>query len=84
MRKRKITYKLDYITFWNQKGLYGEIRVSQMRKRKQRRYQKWTERRQRRGFFYDRGHGCMRQVCDYQPLGSFGITYCDYPCNGDC
>jgi hypothetical protein len=83
-RKRWIIRDLDYVTFWNQKGEYGKERVFRMRNRKRKRFEAWYQRRQRRGWFYDKGRGCMRQVCDYQPLGSMGITYCDYPCNGDC
>lgn len=32
-------YKLDYITFWKQKGLYGETRVARMRERKRKRFE---------------------------------------------
>jgi hypothetical protein len=83
MRKRKIVYLLDYITFWNNKGDYGKERVRRMRERKRKRFEKWHQRKQRRGYFYDKSRGCMMQVCEYQP--SFNYTsYCEYPCNGDC
>lgn len=82
-KSRDLRYKLDYITFWNQKGLYGEIRISQMKKRKIKRYEKWVQRKQRKAFFYDRTRSCMMQVCDYQPSHNY-TSYCEYPCNRDC
>lgn len=85
MRKKSriLRYKLDYITFWKQKGQYGETRVSRMRERKRKRFEAWHQRKQRRGYFYDRTRGCMMQVCDYQPSYEH-TSYCEYPCNGDC
>ncbi len=83
MRKRRTIYSVDYISFWKQKGSYGEIRISRMRERKRKRFEEWHQRKQRRGYFYDRSKGTMRQVCNYQPSMSH-TSYCDYPCNGDC
>jgi hypothetical protein len=83
MRKRKNIYRQDYITFWKAKGQYGETRISRMRERKRKRFEAWYQRKQRRGYFYDRTRGCMMQVCNYQP-NYISTSYCEYPCNGDC
>ena len=82
-KSRILRYKLDYIIFWKQKGFYGEERISRMRKRKQKRFEKWHQRKQRRGYFYDTHRGTMMQVCSYQPSWDH-TSYCEFPCNGDC
>ena len=73
--------KLSYSDFWNQKGEYGKIRVQRMLYRKRERHYKRANRV--RGN-YRRVDGKLQQVCSYQPLCSFGVNWCDYPCNGDC
>lgn len=82
-RNRNLIYNLDYISFWKQKGEYGKERISRMRERKRKRFEAWHQRKQRRGYFYDRDRGCMMQVCEYQPSYNY-TSYCEYPCNGDC
>jgi hypothetical protein len=84
-RYRGLTYKEDYVSFWNKKGDYGKNRVKAMRQRKQKRFEKWYEKRKRDSGrpFYDKS-GRLMKVCDYQPMGSFSTSYCEYPCNGDC
>jgi hypothetical protein len=79
MRKRKIVYLLDYITFWNNKGDYGKERVRRMRERKRKRFEKWFERKKRRRYEPWWQDGKMVQWCEY-PEGSI----CEWPCNGDC
>lgn len=82
MAKRGTKYKEDYVTHWEKQGEYGKLRVLRMRIRKQKRNDKLMN-RVRNGLRRTKD-GRLQQVCDYQPLGSFHVSWCDYPCQGDC
>lgn len=78
---RKLFYKQDYVSYWNDKGEYGKMRVLRMRIRKQKRYDKMKN-KVRNGLKRD-SDGKLWQLCDYQP-GFSNSSWCEYPCNGDC
>ena len=79
---RRFGYKQDYVSYWEGKGEYGKMRVLRMRIRKKKRYDKMKN-KLRNGL--KRGSdGRLYQICDYQPVGSFSTSWCEYPCQGDC
>ncbi len=81
MATRGMKYKEDYVTYWNKQGEYGKMRALRMLIRKKKRYDK-NKNKIRNGL--KRVDGRLMQVCDYQPMGSFNTSWCEYPCNGDC
>jgi hypothetical protein len=75
-------YNQDYVSYWNNKGDYGEIRVKRMLRRKKKRYEKMLEKKKSNARRYGGSwldNGKRWQYCEW-PEGSI----CEYPCNGDC
>lgn len=66
-KPRSAIYKLDYVSYWNNKGEYGKIRASRMRDRKSRRFIKWYTKKQERHRRYGQGYCpcCGRGSSDY-------------------
>ena len=70
--------RVDYITFWNSKGAYGETRVKRMLARKKQRLEKAIQKRQ-----YKRVSASWDEDGQYWQNCEMGGK-CHSPCNGDC
>lgn len=46
--KKKTYYVLDYVSYWNQKGAYGQERIARMKKRKEARYLQCKTKKEKR------------------------------------
>jgi len=76
-KSRNLRYKLDYVTFWNKQGMYGQIRIDRMRARRRKRFEKWLQRKR------DRKHQPWFENGRWIHHCEMGGT-CEWPCNGDC
>lgn len=70
--------RVDYVTYWNAKGTYGQNRVQRMLARKQKRLEKSIQKRR-----YKRATGVWFEDGQYMQNCEMGGV-CHSPCNGDC
>jgi len=73
-KKQEVLYKAEGLRRIKERKAQRIINL-QLKQDRRHKYGHWRD---------DNSPTGWSQVCDYQPLGCFGESTCQYPCNGDC